>query len=57
MTTTATMTEMISTGLYNEVAIAKFHAKQVKACGSVSLADMMVRTYKHTFLIRTAKAI
>lgn len=49
------ITEMISTGLYNEKAMAKFHAKQVKVCGSVELADAMVRMYKHNFLIRVAK--
>jgi hypothetical protein len=51
-----TITEMISTGLYNEVALAKFHAKQVKANnGSIEMADVMVRIYKHNFLIRVAK--
>ena len=55
MTTSTTMIEMVSTGLYNEKAIAKFHAKQVKVCGSVELADVMVRMYKHNFLIRVAK--
>ena len=57
MTTyTATVKEMISTGIYNEKAIAKFHAKQVKANkGNIELADAMVRIYKHNFLIRKAK--
>jgi hypothetical protein len=57
MTTyTATLTEMISTGFYNEKAIAKFHAKQVKSNkGNIELADAMVRIYKHNFLIRKAK--
>lgn len=51
----ATVTEMISTGLYDEKAIAKFHAKQVKVNkGNVATADAMVRIYKHTFLIRKA---
>jgi len=48
--------EMVSTGLYDEKAIAKFHAKQVKLNkGNVSIADAMVRIYKHNFLIRKAK--
>lgn len=53
---TATLTEMISTGLYNEKAIADFHAKQVKLNGgNISIDDAMVRIYKHNFLIRKAK--
>ena len=40
----------------DEKAIAKFHAKQVKLNkGNVSIADAMVRIYKHNFLIRKAK--
>ena len=55
---TYTINEMISTGLYDEKAIAKYHAKQVKANnGNVELADAMVRIYKHNFLIRTPKKI
>jgi hypothetical protein len=55
-TTTATLTEMISTGIYNEKAIAKFHAKQVKYNnGNTEIADAMVRIYKHNFIIRKAK--
>lgn len=51
---TATIFELVSTGNYDEKAIAKFHAKQVKLNnGNVSLADAMVRIYKHNFLIRT----
>lgn len=49
----ATMTELKSTGVYDEKAIAKFHAKQLKVNkGNVEIADAMVRMYKHTFLIR-----
>ena len=55
---TATIKEMVSTGNYDEKAIAKFHAKQLKANnGNVELADAMVRMYKHNFLIRVAKSI
>ena len=55
---TATVKEMVSTGFYNEKAIAKFHAKQMKLNNNNSdLADAMVRIYKHNFLIRTEKAI
>lgn len=49
------ITEMISTGLYDEKALTKFHSKQVKVCGSVELADALVRIYKHNFLIRLPK--
>lgn len=52
----ATLTEMVSTGLYNEKAIAKFHTKQVKLNGgNIEIADAMVRIYKHNFIIRKAK--
>ena len=55
---TATIYEMVSTGNYDEKAINKFHAKQVKVNnGNVELADAMVRIYKHNFLIRTKKSI
>lgn len=55
---TATVTELVATGKYNESAIAKFHAKQVKVNGgNVAIADAMVRMYKHTFEIRTPKVI
>lgn len=48
--------EMVSTGIYDEKEINKFHAKQVKVNnGNVDLADAMVRIYKHNFLIRTKK--
>jgi hypothetical protein len=51
-----TLTEMISTGNYNEIELSKFHAKQVKLNkGNIDLADAMVRIYKHNFLIRKAK--
>jgi hypothetical protein len=54
----AIIKEMVSTGNYNEKAIAKFHAKQVKVNnGNIDLADAMVRIYKHNFLIRTPKNI
>ena len=50
-----TVNEMISTGIYDEKAIAKLHAKQVKANnGNIDMADAMVRIYQHTFLIRKA---
>lgn len=53
---TATVKEMVSTGFYNEKAIAKFHAKQMKLNNNNSyLADAIVRIYKHNFLIRTKK--
>ena len=49
----AIVKELVSTGLYDEKAITKFHTKQVKVNnGNVSLADAMVRIYKHNFLIR-----
>lgn len=49
----AVMTELKSTGLYDEKAISKFHAKQVRVNGgNIEIADAMVRMYKHTFLIR-----
>jgi hypothetical protein len=49
----AIVKELVSTGLYDEKAISKFHAKQVKVNnGNTSLADAMVRIYKHNFLIR-----
>ena len=52
----ATLTEMVSTGNYDEKSISKFHAKQVKLnSGNVEIADAMVRIYKHNFLIRKAK--
>jgi len=55
---TATIKEMVSTRNYDEKAIAKFHAKQVRVNnGNIELADAMVRMYKHNFLIRTPKAI
>lgn len=55
---TTTIYEMVSTGNYDEKAINKFHAKQVKVNnGNVELADAMVRIYKHNFLIRTKKSI
>ncbi len=55
-TLTATVTEMISTGIYDEKAIAKFHSRQMKLNkGNAEIADAMVRIYKHTFLIRKAK--
>lgn len=45
--------ELVSTGLYDEKAIAKYHAKQVKVNnGNIEIADAMVRIYKHNFLIR-----
>jgi len=48
--------EMVSTGNYDEKAISKFHAKQVKLNkGNVEIADAMVRIYHHNFLIRKAK--
>jgi len=51
----AIIKEMISTGVYDEKAIAKFHAKQVRLNkGNLELADAMVRIYKHNFLIRIA---
>jgi hypothetical protein len=54
---TATIKELVSTGIYNEEAIAKFHAKQVKVNnGNVELADAMVRIYQHNFLVRTPKS-
>lgn len=54
----ARITEMVSTGNYDEKAIAKFHAKQMKVNNNNSdLADAMVRMYKHNFLIRTPKAV
>ena len=54
---TTTIYEMVSTGNYDEKAIEKFHAKQLKANnGNVDLADAMVRIYKHNFLIRNKKA-
>lgn len=54
---TTTIYEMVSTGNYDEKAITKFHAKQVKANnGNIDLADAMVRIYKHNFLIRTKKS-
>lgn len=44
--------QLISTGNYNEKQLIKFHAKQVKLNnGNVSIADAMVRIYKHNFLI------
>lgn len=50
-----TVKEMISTGKYDEVAIAKFHAKQMKLNGgNQAIADAMVRIYHHNFLIREA---
>lgn len=52
----AQLIEMISTGLYDEKAISKFHTKQVKLNnGNIDIADAMVRIYKHNFLIRVAK--
>jgi len=51
-----TLIEMISIGQYDENAIAKFHAKQLKLNnGNNEIADAMVRIYKHNFLIRKAK--
>jgi len=45
--------ELVATGFYDEKAIAKFHAKQVKVSnGNFLLADAMVRIYKHNFEIR-----
>lgn len=50
---TSTITELKSTGNYDEKAIAKFHAKQMKLNNNNSeIADVMVRIYKHNFLIR-----
>ena len=55
-TITSTLTEMISTGLYNEKAISEFHQRQMKLNNNSSeIADAMVRIYKHNFLIRKAK--
>ena len=48
-----TLNELVSNGNYDEKAITKFHAKQVKLNnGNAELADAMVRIYKHNFLIR-----
>lgn len=48
-----TIVELVSTGNYDEKALNKFHAKQVKLNnGNIELADAMVRIYKHNFLIR-----
>lgn len=45
--------ELVSTGNYDEKALKKFHAKQVKLNnGNIEMADVMVRVYKHNFLIR-----
>jgi len=55
--TTSIISEMVSTGKYDEKAIAKYHAKQVKLNGSVEIADAMLRIYKHNFIIREKKAI
>jgi hypothetical protein len=53
---TTTIYEMVSTGNYDEKAITKFHAKQVKVNnGNIDLADAMVRMYKHNFLIKIKK--
>jgi len=54
---TTTIYQLVSTGNYDEKAITKFHAKQVKLNnGNIDLADAMVRIYKHNFLIRTKKS-
>lgn len=51
----STFSQMIATGLYNEKAISKFYAKQLKLNnGNVSIAEAMVRIYKHNFIIRKA---
>jgi hypothetical protein len=58
MTTSFKIQELVSTGKYDEKAIAKFHAKQVKINnGNIDLADAMVRIYHHNFLIRTPKSL
>jgi len=55
---TATIKQMVSTGNYDEKAIAKFYAKQVKVNnGNIELADAMVRIYQHNFLIRVSKSL
>lgn len=49
----AIVRELVSTGLYDKKAITKFYTRQLKLNkGNVSIADAMVRIYKHTFLIR-----
>jgi glycosidase len=54
---TTTIYQLVSTGNYDEKAITKFYAKQVKLNnGNIDLAEAMVRIYKHNFLIRTKKA-
>jgi hypothetical protein len=58
MKTSFKIQELVSTGKYDEKAIAKFHAKQVKINnGNIELADAMVRIYQHNFLIRITKAL
>lgn len=53
---TAQIFEMVSTGEYDQKAIEKFYNKQLKVNnGNTSIADAMVRIYKHTFLIRERK--
>ena len=53
MNNQAVITELVSTGNYDEKAITKFHAKQLNLNnGNTSIADAMVRIYKHNFLIR-----
>ncbi len=54
----AIVKEMVSTGVYDEKAINKFYAKQLKVNNRNSeLAEAMVRIYKHNFLIRNPKNI
>lgn len=63
MTTAATMTEMISTGTYNQKAIDKYFNQQVKEAKkwgadhnqALVNAERLVNQYKHNFLIRVAK--
>lgn len=53
-----TIVEMVSTGLYDEKALNKFYNRQLKLnSNNESIAEAMVRIYKHTFLIRTTKAV
>lgn len=54
----AIVSELVATGKYDQKAIEKFHAKQVKANnGSIEIADAMVRIYKHTFEIREKRIV
>lgn len=58
MENTAIMNELVATGKYDLVKIAKFHAKQMKLNnGNKEIADAMVRIYQHTFEIREKRRV